>query len=66
MNESHDTEILNLNKLNNVKVTDDHEPDTFNRFAASSSHVSKAWENIAENIKITVKQWEQHKPWFMK
>ena len=32
--ESLDKEILNLKKLNNVKVTEDHEPDTFNRVAA--------------------------------
>ncbi len=29
--ESLDKKILNLKKLNNVKVTEDHEPDTFSR-----------------------------------
>ena len=32
--ESLDKEILKLKKLNNVKVTEDHEPDTFSRVAA--------------------------------
>ena len=32
--ESLDKEILNLKKLNNVKVTEDNEPDTFKRVAA--------------------------------
>ena len=34
MTQSLDKEILNLKKLNNVKVTEGHEPDTFTRVAA--------------------------------
>ena len=30
------------------------------RTSASSSYVNKAWKNIVENIKISLKQWEQH------
>jgi phosphoserine aminotransferase len=68
--ESLDQKIMNLKKLSNVKVTD-HEPDTFNRLqlwriSANSSYINKAWENTSENIKISVKKWEQHKSWFMK
>ena len=42
--ESLDKEMVNLKKLNNVKVTEDNEPDTFKRVAAMSIRLGKILE----------------------
>ena len=44
--ESLDKEILKLKKLNNVKVTEDHEPDTFSRVAAMPIRLGKILQKI--------------------
>ena len=58
--ESLDKKILNLKKLNSVKVTETMSltPSTGMQLRRTSAS-SLAWENISENIKIPVKEWEQ-------
>ena len=70
-----DGERFNLRKLNNLEVRKQDQMDITNRFAglenlSDSEDINRAWENIKENIKPSVKEclglceMKQHKPWF--
>jgi len=72
-----DGERFNLKKLNELGVKEKYQIEITNRFAAlknlnGGENVSRAWENIKENIKTSAKKsldlhkWKQHKPWFDK
>jgi hypothetical protein len=72
-----DGERFNLRKLNELKVKKKYHIEITNRFAASENlnvdeDVSRAWENIKENIKTSANEslglheLKQHKPWFDK
>jgi hypothetical protein len=68
-------EILNLKKLNEVDGREQHQVKTSNRIVALEDlgddlYISRAWETIRENIKISAKErldyyeLKYHKPWF--
>jgi hypothetical protein len=68
-------EGFNLRKLNELEVRRQYQIDITNRFVgleniSDSEYINRAWENIKENIKTSVKErldvqeLEQHKPWF--
>jgi hypothetical protein len=53
-------EIFDLRKLNDVEVTEKHQAEISNRFAAlesleERSHINNAWESIRENMKTSAK-----------
>jgi hypothetical protein len=63
----------NPKKLNNVEVTEQHQVEVSNRFAAlenldDSADINRVWESITQNIKTSAKEslcyyWlKQHKP----
>ena len=65
----------NLRKLNELEVRKHYQIQITNRFAAlgnlsDDDDISRAWENIKENIKTLAKEslglhkLKQHKPWF--
>ena len=70
-----DVERFNLRKLNELEVRKKYQTEISNRFAAlenlrDSEDISRAWENIKENINISAKEnpslykVKQHKLWF--
>ena len=70
-----DVERFNLMKLNEVEFRKQYQIEITNRFAAfenlsDGKNINRAWENIKENIKTSVKEslglhkLKQHKPWF--
>jgi len=72
-----DGERFNVRKLNKLGVKEKYQIEIRNRFAAlenlnGDENINRAWEDIKENIKTSVKErlglheWKQHKPWFDK
>ena len=70
-----DEERCNLRKLNELEVRNQYQIEITSRFAAlenlsDGKNINRAWENIKENIKTSVKEslglhkLKQHKPWF--
>ena len=70
-----DGERFNFRRLNELEVSKQYQDENSNRFAAlenltDGEDISRAWENIKENIKISAKvslglhELKQHKPWF--
>jgi len=70
--QKYDKERLNFKKLNELEVRKQYQIDITNRFAAlenlsDSEDISRAWENIPENIKTSAKdslglyELKQHK-----
>jgi hypothetical protein len=70
-----DAERFNLKKLSQLEVRKQYQLKISNRCAALenlnvSEDINRAWENIKENIKISVQESldlherKQHKPWF--
>jgi hypothetical protein len=71
-----DGERFNVRTLNELKVRNKYQIEISNRFAALENlndckNIHRAWENIKENIKISVKErlcrheLMQHKSWFI-
>jgi hypothetical protein len=69
-----DVERFNLRKVNELEVRKQYPNKISNRLAAlenlnDSENINRAWENVKENIKISVKEslglyeLKQHKPW---
>ena len=70
-----DVERFNPRKLNELEIRKQYSIKISNRLAALenlnvSENINRAWENVKENIKTTVKEsldlyeLKQHKPWF--
>jgi hypothetical protein len=70
-----DAERFNFKYLSELEVRKQYQIIISNRFAALGNFtvnedINRAWENIKENNKISVKdslwmyEWKQHKPWF--
>jgi len=70
-----DGERCNLRKLNELEVRNQYQIEITSRFGAlenlsDDKNINRAWENIKENIKMSVKEslglhkLKQHKPWF--
>ena len=70
-----DGERFNLRKLKDLKVKEQYQIESTNRFAAlgnisDGGALNRAWENIKENIKTSAKEslglheLKQHTPWF--
>ena len=70
-----DRQRFNLRKLNEPEVREQYQIEITNRFAAlenlnNDEDVNRTWENIKENIQISVKEslglheFKQNKPWF--
>ena len=70
-----DVERFNLKKLSESEVRKQFQIELSDRFAGleylnDSEGINRAWENIKQNIKISVKETlgmygqKQHKPWF--
>ena len=70
-----DGERFNLRKLNELEVRKRYQIEITSRFAglenlSDGKDINRAWENIKENIKTSVKErvglheLKQHKPWF--
>jgi hypothetical protein len=70
-----DMQRFDLRKLNDEEVKEQYQVKITNRFAALENFddnvdMSRAWENIRENIKTSAKEslghyeLQQHKPWF--
>jgi hypothetical protein len=70
-----DVERFNLKRLSEMEVRKQFQIEISNRFEALENlndreDINKAWENIKENIKVSVKETlglyeqKQHKPWF--
>jgi hypothetical protein len=58
--QKYDKERLNFKKLNELEVRKQYQIDITNRFAALENlsdreDISRAWENIPENIKTSAK-----------
>ena len=69
-----DMEKFSLRKLYELEIRKQYQIDISNRFASleylsDSENINRAWENIKENIKTSVKEslclheLKQHKPW---
>ena len=69
-----DGERLNLRKLNELEFMKQNQIEITNRFTAleNGQDISRAWENIKENIKTSAKEslglheLKQHRPWLDK
>jgi hypothetical protein len=72
--QKYDVERSNLRKLNELEVKKQYQIEISNRFAALENlcvneDINRAWENIKENIKTSVKEsldpykLKQHKAW---
>ena len=70
-----DGERFNLRKLKDLEVKKQYQIEITNRFStleniSDDGDINRAWENIKENIKTSVKEslglheLRQHKPWF--
>jgi hypothetical protein len=68
-------ERFKLRKLSELEVRKQYHIKISNQFAAlenlnDSEDISRAWENIKENIKSSIQEslnlygWKKHKPWF--